>query len=288
MIATSAAWFVDALAARKSYASEFYASLRQGYLDLSSPLVDFTPDQVLWKSRIACLSAYLLSITFVQILLVKETLVNGEQNQANFVLSSLSHEHIGLFSQVSQMGQFNVIWCACANISSLQELRALFYKKNRDGVPLTPMHTKLRLLNLHTAAKREFVLHAQESYLLPDASTFPTGIFNTMDLMMLVKDKSVAVPRQLRVAAILACGYEKFNMNADQCSEMLHKLLHSGDEDKSVVVCAAVALLRVSDWMDEEANVILQRLLHEEQVVYCSMLQWSAGCSKLSVVVILM
>ncbi|KUF80904.1 ATP-binding Cassette (ABC) superfamily [Phytophthora nicotianae] len=225
MIATSAAWFVDALAARKSYASEFYASLRQGYLDLTSPLVDFTPDQII---------------------LVKETLVNGEQTQANFVLSSLSHEHIGLFSQ---------------------ELRALFYKKNRDGVPLTPMHTKLRLLNLHTAAKRDFVLHAQESYLLPDASTFPTGIFNTMDLMMLVKDKSVAVPRQLRVAAILACGYEKFNMNADQCSEMLHKLLHSGDEDKSVVVCAAVALLRLSDWMDEESNVILQRLLHEEKVL---------------------
>ncbi|KAL4115316.1 hypothetical protein PRIC2_013480 [Phytophthora ramorum] len=191
MIATSAAWFVDALAARKSYASEFYASLRQGYLDLTSSLVDFTPDQIL---------------------LVKETLVNGEQNQANFVLSSLSHEHIGLFSQ---------------------ELRALFYKENRDGIPLTPMHTKLRLLNLHTAAKREFVLHAQESYLLPDASTFPTGIFNTMDLMMLMKDKSVAVPRQLRVAAILACGYEKFNMNADQCSEVLHNLLHNGEEDKS-------------------------------------------------------
>ncbi|KAE8987622.1 hypothetical protein PR001_g12770 [Phytophthora rubi] len=225
MIATSAAWFIDALAARKSYASEFYASLRQGYLDLTSPLVDFTPDQIL---------------------LVKETLVNGEQNQANFVLSSLSHEHIGLFSQ---------------------ELRALFYKKNRDGLPVTLMHTKLRLLNLHTAAKREFVLHAQESYLLPDSSTFPTGIFNTMDLMMLVKDKSTAVPRQLRVAAILACGYEKFNMNAYQCSEMLHKLLHSGDEDKSVVVCAAVALLRISDWMDEEANVILQRLLHEEKVL---------------------
>ncbi|KAG2809130.1 hypothetical protein PC116_g5194 [Phytophthora cactorum] len=225
MIATSAAWFVDALAARKSYASEFYASLRQGYLDLTSPLVDFTPDQIM---------------------LVKETLVNGEQTQANFVLSSLSHEHIGLFSQ---------------------ELRALFYKKNRDGVPLTLMHTKLRLLNLHTAAKREFVLHAQESYLLPEASTFPTGIFNTIDLMMLVKDKSAAVPRQLRVAAILACGYEKFNMNADQCSEMLHKLLQSGGEDKSVVVCAAVALLRLSDWMDEEANVILQRLLHEEKVL---------------------
>ena len=46
MIAASIAWVIDALAARKSYASEFYASLRQGYLNLTSPLVDFTPDQV--------------------------------------------------------------------------------------------------------------------------------------------------------------------------------------------------------------------------------------------------
>ena len=128
------------------------------------------------------------------------------------------------------------------------------------------MHTKLRILNLHTAAKREFVLNAQESYLLPDASAFPAEIFNTMDLMMLVKDKSVAAPRQVRVAAILACGYERFSVSADQCFEMLRKLLHSGETDKSMVICAAVALLRLSDWMDEESNVILQRLLHEETV----------------------
>lgn len=145
-------------------------------------------------------------------------------------------------------------------------MRALFYKKNRDGVPVTPLHTKLRLLSLHTAAKRQFVLHAQESYFLPDSSTFPSGIFNTMDLMMMIKDKSLAMPRQLRVAAILASGYEKFNADADKCSQMLSKLVQSADEDKSVVVCAAVALLRLSDWMDEEANVVLQRLLHEEKV----------------------
>ena len=148
----------------------------------------------------------------------------------------------------------------------LQELQTLFYKKNQDDMPLTPVHTKLRLLNLHTAAKREFVLNAQESYLLPDASTFPSGIFNTMGLMVIVKDKSVAVPRQVRLAAILACGYEKYDVNADQCLEMLRKLLHSGETDKSVVICAAVALLRLSDWMDKEANLILQRLLHEEKV----------------------
>ena len=46
MIATSTASFIAALAARRSYTSEFYASLRQGYLDLTSPLIDFTPDQV--------------------------------------------------------------------------------------------------------------------------------------------------------------------------------------------------------------------------------------------------
>lgn len=83
---------------------------------------------------------------------------------------------------------------------------------------------------------------------------------------MMIQDKSLAVPRQLRVAAILASGYEKFNADAEKCSQMLSKLVQSGDEDKSVVVCAAVALLRLSDWMDEEANVILQRLLHEEKV----------------------
>lgn len=48
MTAAAVAWFVDALAARQSYAAEFYSSLRQGYLDLTSPLVDFTPDQV-WR-----------------------------------------------------------------------------------------------------------------------------------------------------------------------------------------------------------------------------------------------
>lgn len=150
-------------------------------------------------------------------------------------------------------------------LNDQQELRALFYKKSRDDVSLTPLHTKLRLLNLHTAAKRQFVLQAQGSYLAPDVSAYPTGIFNTMDLMMVVKDKSVATPRQLRVAAILACGYERLNADADKCSAMLRKLLQS-DEEKSVVVCASVALLRLSDWMDEEANVILQKLLHEEKV----------------------
>ncbi|KAJ0406791.1 hypothetical protein ATCC90586_000844 [Pythium insidiosum] len=46
MMIVSLAWAMDAMAARKSYAAEFYASLKQGYLDLSSPLVDFTPDQL--------------------------------------------------------------------------------------------------------------------------------------------------------------------------------------------------------------------------------------------------
>lgn len=54
MTAAAVAWFVDALAARQSYAAEFYSSLRQGYLDLTSPLVDFTPDQV----RGPCFESY--------------------------------------------------------------------------------------------------------------------------------------------------------------------------------------------------------------------------------------
>lgn len=146
-----------------------------------------------------------------------------------------------------------------------QELRTLFYKKTHEDVSATPLHTKLRLLSLHTAAKREFVLQAQGSYLAPDTTAIPTGIFNTMDLMMMVKDKSVAVPRQLRVAAILACGYEKSDTDADNCFKLLRKLIQS-DEEKSIIICAAVALLRLSDWMDEEANLILQKMLHDETV----------------------
>ncbi|KAI9909422.1 hypothetical protein PsorP6_014505 [Peronosclerospora sorghi] len=224
MIATSILWLLDAMAARQSYASEFYASLRQGHLDLTSSILEFTPDQIQ---------------------LVKETLVNGEPNLAHFVLNSLSHKHLASYAQ---------------------ELRALFYKKDENGVSLTPLHTKLRLLNLHTAAKRAFVLNAEESYFLPEAKTFPAGIFNTMDLMMLVNDKSGTSPRQLRVAATLACGYEKFSMNAGQCVEMLHKLL-GGEDDKSITVCSAVVLLRLYDWIDEEENDILQRLLHEEKAL---------------------
>ncbi len=59
MMGVSLAWAVDAMAARKSYAAEFYASLKKGYLDLSSSLVDFTPDQVMlllgdYTSRFLC------------------------------------------------------------------------------------------------------------------------------------------------------------------------------------------------------------------------------------------
>ncbi|KAI9914908.1 hypothetical protein PsorP6_008594 [Peronosclerospora sorghi] len=227
MIATSILWLLDGMAARQFYASELYASLRQGHLDSTSSILDFTPDQIQ---------------------LVKETLVNGEPSQAHFVLNSLSHKHIASYAQ---------------------EFRALFYKKDENGVSLTPLHTKLRLLNLHTAAKSAFVLNAEEYYFLPEAKTFPAGIFNTIDFMMLVNDKSGTAHRQLRVAATLACGYEKFSMNAGQCVEMLHKIL-GGEDDKSITVCSAVALLRLYDWIDEEANDILQRLLHEEKVRLCS------------------
>ncbi|KAI9907341.1 hypothetical protein PsorP6_004836 [Peronosclerospora sorghi] len=55
-------------------------------------------------------------------------------------------------------------------------------------------------------------------------------------------------------------------MNAGQCVEMLHKLL-GGEDDKSITVCSAVALLRLSDWMDEEENDIVERLLHEENAL---------------------
>ena len=41
-------WVFDALAARKAYATEFYSSLKKGYIDLTSPIIDFTTDQVLF------------------------------------------------------------------------------------------------------------------------------------------------------------------------------------------------------------------------------------------------
>ncbi|KAI9907338.1 hypothetical protein PsorP6_004835 [Peronosclerospora sorghi] len=119
-------------------------------------------------ARTSRFDVIILDFTPDQIQLVKETSVNGETNQAHFVLNSLSHKHIASYAQ---------------------ELRAFFHKKDENGVSLTPLHTNLRLLNLHTAAKRAFALHAEESYFLPEAKTFPAGIFNTMDLMMLVNDK---------------------------------------------------------------------------------------------------
>jgi hypothetical protein len=68
MSAASVAWFVDALAARKSYAAEFYASLRQGYLDLSSPLIDFTPDQV-WCRLVSLNSCAVLQASLTRLVL---------------------------------------------------------------------------------------------------------------------------------------------------------------------------------------------------------------------------
>ncbi|TMW56982.1 hypothetical protein Poli38472_002907 [Pythium oligandrum] len=222
MMTFSLAWVVDAMAARKSYAAEFYASLKRGYLDLSSPLVDFTPDQLL---------------------LIKDTLRSGAQDQVNYVLSSLTDEHIGLFSQ---------------------ELRDLYHRRNEENESKTPFHTKLRLLTLHSTAKRRYYQQTQDGLFQLDISQAP-GIFNAMDLLMIIKEKSEFVPRQLRVAAILACGYERLKDDSEQCANILRQLMNNKDEDTSTVVCAAVALLQLSDWMDEEANVILQRMIHEDR-----------------------
>lgn len=46
LVTISVLWLLNALAAKKSYAIEFYASLKKGYLDLRSHIIDFTPDQV--------------------------------------------------------------------------------------------------------------------------------------------------------------------------------------------------------------------------------------------------
>ena len=39
-------WLLDAFSARRSYALEFYKSLKQGHIDFNSPHVDILPNQV--------------------------------------------------------------------------------------------------------------------------------------------------------------------------------------------------------------------------------------------------
>ncbi|RHZ00254.1 hypothetical protein DYB35_011947 [Aphanomyces astaci] len=78
-------------------------------------------------------------------------------------------------------------------------------------------------------------------------------MFQLDDLVTLYDD--LASPRQLRLAAVLACG-------SPQALGRLQARLDS-ETDMSLRVGAAIAVLRASEWMDEKAIILLQKLLHE-------------------------
>ncbi|OQS07542.1 ATP-binding Cassette (ABC) superfamily [Thraustotheca clavata] len=198
MVVFGIAWFFDALAARQSYAAEFYSSLKKGHMDLTSPLIDFTTDQID---------------------LVRDTLRSGAANQITFVLSFLRPSHVSLFRN---------------------ELREVFYRSD-----LVSFHSQLRLVELHVAAQQQQQTATMKS--LP--------IFTFNDLLTVYQDTSVAV--ELRLACLLACGYEH-GADPDPIMRALEE-----ESDVSFKVGAAIALLRLTQWMDEKATVILQKLLHE-------------------------
>ncbi|CAK5220207.1 unnamed protein product [Aphanomyces euteiches] len=198
VIILGTAWFVDALAARQSYATEFYSSLKKGHMDVSSHLIDFTTDQIE---------------------LVQKTLRKSESNRIAFVLSFIQPTHVPIFHK---------------------ELRDVFYRHDSSVLSLP---TKLKLIQLHVAYKKQ--KHHDES----------TCIFQFKDMMDLFQNTST--PRQLRLAAILACGYETHAAVAP-----LHACL-SAETDISLTVGAAIAVLRASQWIDEKSTILLQRMLHE-------------------------
>ncbi|ETW00982.1 hypothetical protein H310_06625 [Aphanomyces invadans] len=117
------------------------------------------------------------------------------------------------------------------------DLRNVFYR------PDMTLPTKLKLLQLHVAYTKE--KHHDES----------ACIFHVDDLLALYHDTTL--PRQLRLAAVLACGY-----SSDQALERLHECLDT-EIDVSLRVGVAISVLRASQWMDERATILLQKLLHE-------------------------
>ncbi|RHY47565.1 hypothetical protein DYB34_013748, partial [Aphanomyces astaci] len=101
------------------------------------------------------------------------------------------------------------------------------------------------LLQLHVAFK------TQQPH---DAADDLCDMFQLDDLVTLYDD--LASPRQLRLAAVLACG------SSPQALGRLQARLDS-ETDMSLRVGAAIAVLRASEWMDEKAIILLQKLLHE-------------------------
>ncbi|OQS00891.1 ATP-binding Cassette (ABC) superfamily [Achlya hypogyna] len=194
MVLFGIAWFFDALAARQSYATEFYASLKKGHMDLTSPIIDFTTDQVS---------------------LVQATLRAGAANQVAFVLSFLQPSHVALFRS---------------------ELRDVFHRAD------VSFHAQMRLVELHGAIQDD-----------------DKRIFSFEDLMAVYR--SASAPHELRMACLLACGHER-GVSSNELAVVLQEA-----PDVATTVSAAIALLRRTQWMDEGATIVLQKLLHEPRDV---------------------
>ncbi|KAF0693787.1 Aste57867_15286 [Aphanomyces stellatus] len=165
-------------------------------------------------------TSHWIDFTTDQIDLVQSTLRRSESNRIAFVLSFIQPAHVPMFHT---------------------DLRDVFYRKDASVLSLP---TKLKLLQLHVAYKRQ-----------PRKPDDAQSIFCFDDLMALYKDTTS--PRQLRLAAILACGYGGL-----QAVEPLQSCLEA-ETDVSLTVGAAIAVLRSSQWMDEKSTLLLQRLLHE-------------------------
>ena len=109
-------------------------------------------------------------------------------------------------------------------------------------MPDASFHTQMRLIELHVASAET-------------SNDESKRIFTVDDLLAVYDDR--AKPQELRLACLLACGHER-GASTDALADALHNA-----SDVSMVVGAAIALLRRTQWMDEKATVVLQKLLHE-------------------------
>ncbi|ETV87830.1 hypothetical protein, variant [Aphanomyces astaci] len=170
------------------------------------------------KGHMDVTSSHLVDFTTDQIDLVHSTLAQGEPTRIAFVLGFIRPPHVPMFHKA---------------------LRSVFYRAE------TSLPTKLKLLQLHVAFK------TQQPH---DTADDLCDMFQLDDLVTLYDD--LASPRQLRLAAVLACG------SSPQALGRLQARLDS-ETDMSLRVGAAIAVLRASEWMDEKAIMLLQKLLHE-------------------------
>lgn len=194
-------WGCDALAARRAYGLQFYASLKRGIIQFDSPHVDILPDQVT---------------------LIRQVLKTGANNQIRYVLSALPSTRVRVFAK---------------------ELREIFFLRK------TPLHIRLRIVDLVAAALQQ--------------GDIDNLFFTSTEIIQMATAESSV---RLRCAAILACCYEK---NSEKClayANEFRTMLQSRPSNMTYLVrcCGAIALLRLTNWVDETAHLVLQQLIYEE------------------------